>query len=98
MRRQDGEPACAADAAILRAFGGGSAGGFAFQHFETIGGHKQRARWLVKAVIGAAYALGETACAFVRADADDEIDLAPVDTEIEGGSADDGAETGREQV
>ncbi len=45
--------------------------GFAFQHLETVGGHKQRARRLVEPVIGAADALDEARGAFGRADADD---------------------------
>ena len=47
-------------------------------------------------VIGAADALGETARALRRADIDDEIDIAPVDAEIEGRGADHGAELARD--
>ena len=55
----------------------------AFQHLEAVGRHQQRLRRLVEPVIGAADALGQPARAFRRADVDDEIDVAPVDAEIE---------------
>ena len=49
-------------------------------------------RRLVHAVVGAADALGKPACALRRADMDDEIDIAPVDAEIERRGGDDGAQ------
>ena len=51
-----------------------------------------RLRRLVHAVIGAADPLHEPRRAFRRADIDDEIDIAPVDAEIERGGADHGAQ------
>ena len=65
-------------------------------HLEPVGGHEHRLRGLVEAVVGAADALGEAARALRRADVDDEIDVAPVDAEIEGRGADDGAELARD--
>ena len=43
-------------------------------------------------MVGAADALDEARAAFRRADLDDEIDVAPVNAEIERRGADDGAE------
>ncbi len=41
-------------------------------------------------MIGAADALDEAACPFRGADVDDQIDVAPVDAEVEGRGGDDG--------
>ena len=49
-------------------------------------------RRLVHAVVGAADALGQPAGALRRADMDDEVDIAPVDAEIERRGGDDGAQ------
>ena len=64
----------------------------AFEHLETVRGHEQRLRWLVEPVIGAADTLEQAARALRRADIDDEIDIAPVNPEIERRGADDGIE------
>ena len=46
--------------------------------------------------VGAPYALGEPARPFRRADMDDEVDIPPVDAEVEGRGADHGPQlTGR---
>ena len=49
-------------------------------------------RWFVEAVVGAADALDQAARAFWRADVDDEVDIAPVDAEVERRGRDDGAQ------
>src|SRR3546814_19641549 len=55
----------------------------AFHHLETIGGHEDRLGRLVHAVVGPADALGEPRGALRRAHMDDEIDVAPIETEVE---------------
>ena len=74
---------------VLRTFGDGIYGDAAFQHFEAIGRHQHRARGLVDTVIGAADPLHQPRRALRRADIDDQIDIAPVDAEVERGGADD---------
>jgi hypothetical protein len=64
----------------------------ALDHLEAVCRHEQRLRRLIEPVIGAADALGETACAPGRADIEDEIDVAPVDAEIERRGAHHGAQ------
>src|SRR5262245_47214225 len=59
----------------------------AFQHLEAVGGYENAARGLVESVIGAADALQEPRGTLRRADIDDEIDVAPVDAEVERGRA-----------
>ena len=80
---------------ILFAGLGGIDGGAAFEHFEAIGWHQQRARRLVEAMIGAADALRDAARALRRANIDDEVDIAPVDAKIERRRADHGFELPR---
>ena len=71
----------------------------AFQHLETVGRHQHGARGFVDAVIGAADSLHQPRGAFRRADIDDEIDIAPVDAEIERRSTDHAAQfSGRHRV
>ncbi len=65
------------------------------QHLEAIGRHKNGARRFVDAVIGAADSLHQARGALRRADIDDEVDIAPVDAEIERGSADHAAQPPR---
>ena len=67
----------------------------ALDHLEAVRRHEQRLARLVEPVIGAADALGKPARTFRRADIDDEIDVAPVDAEIEGRGAHHGAELAR---
>ena len=80
---------------ILRAFLGRFERRLAFEHLEAVGRHQQRLARLVQPVIGAADALRQPARPLRRADIDDEIDLAPVDAEIERRGADHGAELAR---
>ena len=77
---------------ILRAEIVGLERGAAFEHLEAVGRHQDRLGGLVHAVVGAADALGEAAGALRRADMDDEVDVTPVDAEIERGGGDDGAQ------
>ena len=65
--------------------------GAAFEHLEAVAGHEDALRRLVHAVIGAADPLREPARALRRADMHDEVDVAPVDAEIERRGSDDGA-------
>ena len=64
----------------------------ALHHLEAVGWHQQRVGRLVHAVVGAADALRQAARPLRRADMDDQIDIAPVDAEVEGGGADHGAQ------
>ena len=73
---------------VLRVLGDGVERGAAFEHLEAVRRNKHALRRLVHAVIGAADALQEPRGALRRADIDDEIDVAPVDAEIERGGAD----------
>ena len=66
--------------------------GAALQHLEAVGRHEDGLGRLVHAVVGAADALRQPAGALRRADMDDEIDVAPVDAEIERRGGDDGAQ------
>ncbi|MCY1294807.1 hypothetical protein D9M70_441210 [compost metagenome] len=64
----------------------------AFHHLEAVGRHQDRLRGFVHAVVGAADALGQTACPLRRTDMHDEIDVAPVDAEVERRCGDDSAQ------
>ena len=64
----------------------------ALDHLEAVGRHQERRARLVEPVISAADTLSEPAGAFGRANIDDEIDIAPVDAEIERRGAHHGAE------
>ncbi len=59
----------------------------ALQHLEAVRRHQHGARGLVEAMVGAAHALDEAARPLRRADIDHEVDVAPVDAEVEGGGA-----------
>ena len=85
--RQHVERAGAQWRRVLRVVGDGVERGAAFQHFEAVRRHQHALRGLVHAVVGAADALQQPRGAFGRADIDDEIDIAPVDAEIERGGA-----------
>jgi len=54
-----------------------------FQHLEAVGRRDHRAAGLVEAVVGAADALHQAAHALGRAHLDHEVDIAPVDAEVE---------------
>ena len=86
--RQYVERADAKRRRVLRILGNGVERGAAFEHFEAVRRNKHALRRLVHAVIGAADALQEPRGALRRADIDDQIDVAPVDAEIERGGAD----------
>ncbi len=77
---------------VLRAEIVGVEGGAALHHFEAVGRNQKRFGRFVEAMVGAADTLGQPARALRCADMDDEIDVAPVDTEVEGRGADDGAQ------
>ena len=59
-----------------------------FQHLETIGRGDHGAAGLVEPVVGAADALHQSADALGRAHLDHQVDIAPVDAEIERRSRD----------
>ncbi len=92
MLRQNVERAEAQGWRVLGVLGDGVERGAAFQHFETVRRHQHAFRRLVHAVIGAADALQQPRRALRRADIDDEVDVAPVDAEVERGGADHGAQ------
>ena len=88
MLRQHVERAGAQRRRVLRVLGDGVDRGAAFQHLEAVGRHQHGLRGLVEPVIGAADALQQPRGALRRADIDDQIDVAPVDAEIERRGAD----------
>ena len=99
MLRQHVERADAQRRRVLRIRRDRVDGGAAFQHLEAIGRHQHAARRLVHAVIGAADPLQQARGALRRADIDDQIDVAPVDAEIERGGRDHRAQpAGRHRV
>ncbi len=67
-------------------------GGDALQHLEAVGRDHDRPAGLVEAVVGAADPLEQAGGTLGCPDLDHEIDIAPVDAEIERGGADDGAQ------
>ena len=83
MLRQHVERAGAQWRRVLGVLGNGVDRGAAFQHLEAVGRHQHRLRRLVEPVVGAADALHQPRGALRRADIDDQIDIAPVDAEIE---------------
>ncbi len=66
--------------------------GDALQHLEAVGRDQDGTAGLVQAVVGATDALEQAGGTFRRSDLDDEVDVAPVDAEVERGGADDGAQ------
>ena len=83
MLRQHVERAQAQRRGILRVLVDRVDGDAAFQHLETVGRHQHRTRGFVEAVIGAADPLHQPRRPLRRADIDDEVDITPVDPEIE---------------
>ena len=81
--RQHVERAGAQRRRVLRVLRHRIDGGAAFQHLEAVGRHQHRLRRFVQPVVGAADALHQPRGALRRADIDDEIDVAPVDAEVE---------------
>ncbi len=92
MLRQHVERAVEQRRRVLRAEIVGLERGAAFQHLEAVGRHQDGAARLVHAVVGAADALRQPAGALRRADMDDQVDVAPVDAEVERRGRDDGAQ------
>ena len=86
--RQHVERAGARRRRVLRIVRDGVERGAAFEHLEAVGRHQHAARGLIQPVIGAADALQQARCALRRADIDHQIDIAPVDAEIERRGAD----------
>ena len=70
----------------------GFEGGERFQHLEAVGRRDHGAAGLVQPVVGAADALHQAAHALGRAHLDHEVDVAPVDAEIERGGRHHGAQ------
>ena len=64
----------------------------AFHHFEPVGGHQQRLGRRVVAVVGPADALDQAFDVLRRADLNDQIDITPIDPQIERPGANDGPE------
>ncbi len=86
----------AARLAIQRMLAHGVEGGAALDNLEAVGGDEQRLRRRVVAVVGATDALDEALDVLGRADLDHEIDVAPVDPEVERAGADDGTQLARD--
>ena len=66
--------------------------GRAFDHLEAIGGHDQRLGGRIVAVVGAPDPLHKAFDVLGRADLDHQIDIAPIDAQIERPGADNGAQ------
>ena len=97
--RQHVERAGAHRRRVLRVVGDRVDRGAAFEHLEAVGRDQHGLGRLVEPVVGAADALHQPARALRRADIDDEIDVAPVDAEVERGGGDHGAQpAGRHRV
>ena len=97
--RQHVERAGAQRRRILRILGDRIDRDAAFQHLEAIGRDQHGARGFVEPVVGAADPLHQARGALGRADIDDEIDVAPIDAEVERGGADHAAQfSGRHRV
>src|SRR5436305_459788 len=69
--------------------------GSGFEIFEAVAGHDHALARFVEAVVGAADALQQPRATFRCPHLDDEIDVAPVDTEIEAGGRDQSAQPAR---
>ena len=83
MLRQHVERAGAQRRRVLRVLRHRVDGGTAFQHLEAVGRHQHGLRGLVQPVVRSPDPLQQPRGAFRRADIDDQIDVAPVDAEIE---------------
>ncbi len=95
MLRQHVERTGAERRRVLRMIGDRPDRGVALQHLEAVGRNENAARRLVEPVVGAADALQQTRRALRCADIDDQIDVAPVDAEIERRGAHDRAQPAR---
>ena len=83
MLAQNIEAPAAGQRRVLRSLAGRRYGGGAFENFKAVRRNQQRARGLVKTVVGAPDALRKTARALGGAYIDDEVHVAPVNTKIE---------------
>ena len=81
--RQHIQPAGSRRVAVQFARRDAQHGRLAFQHFEPVGRHQDRARRLIHPVIGATHALQQSGNTLRRADLDHLVHAAPVDAEIE---------------
>ncbi len=85
---QDIQGAGALGLAVERVLGDGLAGGLALQHLEAVGRHEEGVAGFVQAMVGPADALDHARGALGRGQLDDQVHVAPVDAEVEGGGAD----------
>ena len=69
--------------------------GACLEIFEAVAGHDSAFARLVEAMVGAADALQQARRALGRAHLDDEVDVAPVDAEVEAGGRDEAAQLAR---
>ena len=92
MLGQDIEAAGTKDIGIEFARQHGIASGERFEIFEAIARHDQCVAGFVHTVVGAAGALKQARRSLGGAHLHDEIDIAPIDAEIEAGGGDDGAQ------
>ena len=92
MLRQHVERADPGCRRVLRILGDGIERRAAFQHLEPVGGYQHAFGRFVHAVIGAPDTLQHARGTLRRADIDHQVDVAPVDAEIERGGADHGAQ------
>jgi hypothetical protein len=69
-----------------------SRGGLALQHLEAVGRHQQGPRRLVQPVVGAADPLHHPRGPLRRGQLDDQVDVAPVDAQVQRRGADHGAQ------
>ena len=90
--RQHVERAGARGRRVLRVLGDRVERGAAFQHLEAVGRHQHGLRGLVEPMVGAADPLHQPRGAFRRADIDHQIDVAPIDAQIQRGRAHDRAQ------
>ena len=95
MLRQHIEPAGAKDVLVELAGQHGIARRQGFEIFEAVARHDQRMARLIHAVVGAAGTLQKPRCALRGSHLDDEIDITPIDTEIEAGCCHNGAQPAR---
>ena len=95
MLRQNVDPAGAEAVDVELVVGDGVAGGERLEIFEAVARHDDRLARLVHPVVGAADALEQAARPLRRAHLDDEVDVAPVDAEVEARSSDDRPQAAR---
>ena len=74
--------------AVQLVFGDALPGRLALQGLEPVGGHEEGAAGLVEAMVGPADPLHHPAGALGRGQLDDQVHVAPVDAEVQGGGAD----------